>query len=357
MDRVKAQLDQHARERDRLESEHRSVIDTKEALGLELRHLHESEAAQKADVLEMEGRLAENVTLLARVTSDLETERNERHRLEQRAASLAAEMQELHKELRQHIGSEQVSEQRIAGLMQQLGEREDAVTKVSMDLQKEMVNRQAAEEHLRSTAALSDQLRNHLSLIEEAKQVFASRETDLESRLQASLTAQREIESSAQKETGERRRLEEALQEAQRESQRQSDSNALELSKLKSAMQVEQLQRKGLEAQVIQSRYSSLDSSRVGAAMVNSFRDRLRPPVDKLMQSARRLLEVQLDDEHKKLVESLLENALLLQTSVRESGTSNARSNAGGHGENPRELGDPRQLGLVFSQANGGLQP
>jgi chromosome segregation ATPase len=356
LERVKVELEQHAKERTRLETEHRSFTETTEALGVELRHLRESEAAHKADVGEMEGRLAESIALLARVTTELETERSERQRLEQRAASLVAEMQDLHKELQQHLGSEQANEQRIAGLMQQLREREDAVTKVSMDLQKEMLNRQAAEEHLRATADMSDQLRNHFSLIEEAKQVFASRESDLESRLQASLDALREREASVQKEANERRRLEETLQEAQRESQRQGDSNALELSKLKLAMQVEQLERKGLEAQAIQSRYSSLDASRVGAAMVNSFRDRIRQPIDKLMQSARRLLETQLEDEHRKLVESLLENALLLQTSVRESGLSNAGS-AGTHGENPRESGDPRQLGLVFNEATGGLQP
>ena len=231
------------------------------------------------------------------------------------------------------------------------------MTKVSMELQREMVNRQTAEEHLRATADMSDQLRNHLSLIEEAKQVFASRESDLESRLQASLDALREREASVQKEANERRHLEEALQEAQRESQRQGDNNALELSKLKSDVAVEQLERKGLEAQVIQSRYSSLDASRVGAAMVNSFRDRIRQPIDKLMQSARRLLESQLEDEHKRLVESLFENALLLQTNVRESGSSSADPAAGGRGEKPRESGDPRQLGLVFNEANGGLQP
>lgn len=357
LERVKAELDQHAKERARLEAEHRSFTDTAEALGVELRNLRESEAAHKADVAEMEGRLAESIALLARATTELETERGERQRLEQRAASLTAEMQDLHKELQQHLGSEQANEQRIAGLMQQLHEREEAVTRVSMDLQREVVNRQTAEDHLRATAEMSSQLRSHLSLIEEAKQVFASRQADLESRLQASLDALREREASVQNEANERRRLEEALQEAQRESQRQSDSNALELSKLKSAMDVEQLERKGLEAQAIQSRYSSLDASRVGAAMVNTFRNRIRQPVDKLMQSARRLLEVQLEDEDKKLVESLLENALLLQTSVRESGSSNTDPGAAGRGENPRESVDPRQLGLVFSEANGGLQP
>jgi hypothetical protein len=324
---------------------------------VELRNLRESEAAHKADVFEMEGRLAESIALLARATAELETERSERQRLEQRSTSLTAEMQDLHRELQQRLGSEQANEQRIAELMKQLHEREETVTRVSMDLQKEVINRQAAEEHLRATGDMSDQLRNHLSLIEEAKQVFASREADLESRLQASLDACREREASVQKEANERRRLEESLQDAQRESQRQSDSNALELSRLKSAIQVEQLERKGLEAQAIQSRYSSLDASRVGAMMVNSFRDRIRQPVDKLMQSARGLLEAQLEEEHKKLVESLLENALLLQSSIREGAAPNMDPATGGHGENTRESGDPRQLGLIFNGANGGLQP
>lgn len=357
LERVKAELDEHARERNRLESEQQSFTVIKEALGRELLQLRESEVAQRADMVEMEGRLAENVALLSRVTTELEFERSERQRLERRAGSLTAEMQELHKELQEHLSAEQANEQRIAGLMDKLGQSEAAVTRISMDLQREMVNRQSAEEQLRATSEMSEQLRNHLSLLEEAKQVFAAREADLESRLQASLNAQQESASSAQKEAGERRRLEEALQETQRESQRQTDSNAAELSKLKSAMQVEQLHRKGLEAQTAQSRFTSLDSSRVGTAMVNNFRERLRQPIDKLMQSARRLLDAPLDEENKKLVESLLECALLLQTSVRESGTSNPGPLAEGRGGNPREPDDVRSLSPASSEAAGNLQP
>ena len=296
------------------------------------------------------------MALLARAMSDLETERTERHRLEQRAASLAAESQKLHEELRQHLESEQANEHRIAGLLQQMREREQSLTKVSMDLQKEMADRHAVEQQLRATADLGEQLRNHLSLLEDAKKVFASREQDLETRLQASLNALRESESSAEKEAAERRRLEESLQTAQRENQRQGESNGMELSKLKSAVQVEQLERKSLEAQALQSRYSSLDSGRVGASMVNGFRNQIRQPIDKLMQSARRLLEIQLEAEPKKLVESLLESALLLQTSVREGGSSNSDT-AGDHKENPRESGSPRPAGLSSKKTSGRLQP
>jgi chromosome segregation ATPase/CheY-like chemotaxis protein len=356
LERVKGELDRRATEWTRLESEQRNFADARDAIGLELRHLREKEAAHKAEVSEMEGRLAESIALLARSTTELESERAERHRLDQRATSLVAESQNLHEELKQHLESEQANEHRIAALMQQLREREEAVTRISMDLQKEMVDRQSAEEHLRATADMSNQLRDHLGLIEDAKKVFESRQKDLESRLQASLNALRESESSMEKENGERRRLEEALDAARRESQRQSESNAIELSRLQSAIQVEQLERKGLEAQAIQSRYSSLDSARVGAAMVNNFRNRIRQPIDKLMESTRRLLESQLADEHKKLVESLLENALFLQTNVRENGPSNEPA-AGESGRNPRESDAARSTGVIPTEANSGLQP
>jgi hypothetical protein len=203
MERVKADLDRHTQEQSRLETEQRTFNEVKEALSLELRRLRENEAAHQADVAEMEGRLAENIALLAHTTSELEIERGERQRLEQRAGSLVANLQDLHEELKRHLESEQANEHRIASLMQQLHEREDAVTRVSL-------SRRAAEEQLRTTADLGSQLQNHLSLLEEAKQVFASREQDLASRLQASLNALRERESCIEKEAGERRRLEEA---------------------------------------------------------------------------------------------------------------------------------------------------
>jgi hypothetical protein len=51
---------------------------------------------------------------------------------------------------------------------------------------------------------------------------------------------------------------------------------------------------------------------------VNSFRSQLRAPADTLMQAIRQLLEVSLEDDSKKLVEKVLENALLLQTSLQD---------------------------------------
>jgi len=77
-------------------------------------------------------------------------------------------------------------------------------------------------------------------------------------------------------------------------------------------------ERRRLEATALQSRYSSLDAARLGKAFVNSFRSQLRMPADNLMHSIRRLLESHLEQQQRKLVESALENALVVQASVQE---------------------------------------
>ena len=86
---------------------------------------------------------------------------------------------------------------------------------------------------------------------------------------------------------------------------------------MQSALQVEVIERRKLESQSLQSRYASLEASRLGRAFVNSFRTHLRPSAEHLLQASRRLLELPLDDQHKKLVEGLLEDALMLQTSMQ----------------------------------------
>jgi len=53
--------------------------------------------------------------------------------------------------------------------------------------------------------------------------------------------------------------------------------------------------------------------------MVNSFRRQVRQPIESVMESSRRLLEHDLPPEQKKVVETLLENALLLQSTVEQS--------------------------------------
>jgi hypothetical protein len=146
----------------------------------------------------------------------------------------------------------------------------------------------------------------------------------METKLQASANALKECESKLQQELNQRLRQEEALVEAKRKLQEKAQGTTVEVDKLKAELEEERLERKRMEGDIAQSRYASLDSARAGLAMVNRLRSQVREPVDGLMQSTRRLLEAELEEDVKKQVESLLENALAIQRTLQEAATLNA---------------------------------
>jgi len=172
-------------------------------------------------LLELESRFRTTVSSLARTTAELETERGERRRSEQRADTLADQMQQLHEELKNHLASEQIDHQRLTELERQLHEQEQ--------------------------------------------------------------------------------------------------QNDLAAAKLQSALQLEQCERNRLEAELLRSRLLSTDSARAGRALVNSLRRQLQPPVESLHRTACGLLQLQLPDDQKELLQTMLENTLLLESSLQES--------------------------------------
>jgi CheY-like chemotaxis protein len=289
---------------------------------VELQRLREIEATFEAERSESEQRVREGVSSIARLTADLEKERKERRRIEQRAASLTTQLQEMHEDLRQHLESERVVQERLRDFEQQLHDREELMTRLQTDLRKEVADRELAEEQLRAAGDMNSQLQNFRALFEESKQSFKRSQEDLERRLDASMKALQESESKALKESGERKRLEESLVAVQRDLQEHSERAALEQAKLISRLQVEQLERKQLEGNAAQSRYASLDSARVSRALANSLRRQVRQPVESLLHSTRVLLDAELAEEQKQVVELMLENALLLQTCLQEGTVS-----------------------------------
>jgi hypothetical protein len=228
-------------------------------------------------------------------------------------------MQELHEEHKQRIGSERSVQHRVTELEKELHERERAVVRLTADLRKEMADRQVAEEELKAVGDMGAQLRQYLSLFEESKKVFKRTQEQLEAKLQASLTAVSEAEAKLQKETAERQRLADALATMKRGLNQKSEKTQIEVAKLQSELQVEQFERKRLEGDAQQSRLATLDSTRLARNIVNSFQRQIREPVDNVMLSTKRLLESELKDDQKRLVESLLENALLLQANLEEN--------------------------------------
>lgn len=172
-------------------------------------------------LLELASRFRTAVSSLARTTTELETERGERARSQQRATALAAQMQQLHDELKGHLASQQTDHQRLTELERQLHE--------------------------------------------------------------------------------------------------QGQQNARTVEKLQSALQLEQCERKRFESELRRSRSLSTDSARAGRVLVNGLRRQLQPPTESLHQTACRLLQLQLPDDQKQNLQAMLENILLLQTSLQES--------------------------------------
>lgn len=299
-----------------------SVDSNTEGMLKDLFRLRENEAGHAAEVAELERRVRDGVSSLARVSADLETERSERRRVEQRMTALTTQLQQMHLDLNQQLESERGNQGRVNELEQQLRERERMLVRLRADLQKEVSNRDLAEQQLQAVGDMGAQLRGYLSLFEESKKVFKRTQEQLEAKLRVTQESLGETEAKLQKEASERRGLEESLSAAQRSLNDQYEQKVLELARLQSELQVEQLERKRLEGEGQQSRYASLDSTRVARTMLNSLRRQLHDSVDTLMQTTRRLLEISSDDEQKQLVQTVLENVLVLQTTLDEGSAS-----------------------------------
>ncbi len=318
LEKARKELEKQLSERARVEAEHRRPEVPQEA----------RTAQQTANAEETEARFRESISALARATAQLEKERADRKRVEQRVTFLSGQLENLHEELRKHLEVEKDSQQRIAEFEQQLREREEGLAKAVSNLQKEAAARELVEAQLKAKGEMGSQLQEQFNLLDEAKRVFNATQRKLEARLEEAQGSLKQAQAKIQKHTTERKKLEGALEDAQRKLHDQSQHNANEISRLQGALQVEVIERRKLESQSLQSRYASLDTSRLGRAFVNSFRTHLRPSAEHLLQATRRLLELPLNDAHKKMVEDLLEHALVLQTSMQNDASLPGESEA-----------------------------
>src|SRR5262249_42766952 len=214
--RTKGALENQNAEQARRESDGTAPARVEE-MNAEMCRLRESEAAHQAELAEMERRVRESVAGLARATADLEKERGERRRIEQRSVALTTQLHELHEGLKHHLESERASQSRLSDLEDQLREREEALAQAQASLQKEAADHHLAEEQLRAVGDMSAQLRKHLTLFEESKKVFKRAQEQLEAQLAAQQKTLAESEARLQKEAAERARLEQALAAAQRD--------------------------------------------------------------------------------------------------------------------------------------------
>jgi chromosome segregation ATPase len=328
---------------------------------------------------ELEQQVRQGVAALAKATAELAKERGERQRSQQRAAELNGRLQALHDDLRRTLQAQRDDLARIAAVEEENRQVTQTLEQRTADAEQHKAEHRLADEQLQKAKEANAQLRKDLAFFEEASKKFGGGRQELMARLEASLNAARENEARLQKETTERQRLAEELESAQHELQNQQrrregleqelkatqealqDREAklhkesverqrlsealrsvqgntqdqserdLELTKLQSSLEEEQVERKRQETQLARIRQKAVDAAHAARALRTNLRRQVRGPVDNLVHTSRLLLELELGEEQKQLAESVLQDVLLVQTRLREpdlaSGDPNESAN------------------------------
>jgi DNA-binding response OmpR family regulator len=319
-----------------------------------------------ADESGQERQIRQGVAALARATAELAKERGERQRSQQRAAELNERLQAMHEDLKRTLQAQHEDQERITKIEEENHQTAQELERRTADVEQQQAERELAEAQLKKEKDANAQLRKDLSFFEEANKKFGGGRQELQARLESTLAAARESETRFQKESAERQRLTDNLEQTQRDLQTQThkretleqelktaqetvqdretrlqketaerqrlaealravqgnphdgSERALELDKLQSNLELEQVERKRQETQLARIRQKAVDAAHSARALRTSLRRQIREPVDNLALSARSLLESELGEEQKQLAEALLQDALLVQTRLRE---------------------------------------
>jgi hypothetical protein len=327
-----------------------------------------------APASELEQLVRQGVAALARATAELAKERGERQRSQQRTAELNGRLQALHEDLTRTLKGQREDLARISALEEQQQQTSQALERCTTDAEQQRAERLLAEEQLQKAKELNAQLRKDLAFFDDANKKFGGARLELQDRLEANLNATRESEARLKQESAERQRIAESLEETRRELQNQTrrreaveqelqatrdalqereaklkneaaerlrlnqaqdsiqrnlldgSERDLEFSKVQSALQLEQVERKRQESQLARMRQSAIDSAHAARAVRTGLRRQIREPVDNLVNTARSLLELEMGEEQKKLAEAFLQDVLLVQTRLREPALAQAES-------------------------------
>jgi len=315
---------------------------------------------------ELEQQVRQSVAALAKATAELAKERGERQRSQQLAADLNTRLQTLHQDFSRTLSAQGEHLARISSLEQRTDEAEQALERKTAELEQQQGERAALEEQLKKNKDSSAQLRKDLAFFEEANKRSDAARFELQGRLESSLNAVREHEARLHQETAERKRLAEDLESTRRDVQEQSRKNEileqelktandslrdrdqrleketaerqrlaealekfqrgsldhpdrdLEFSKVQSALQNEQVERKRQETQLARMRQTAIEAAHAARTLRTGLRRQIREPVDNLVQSTRNLLELEMGEEQKRIAEAVLQDVLMVQTRLRE---------------------------------------
>jgi chromosome segregation ATPase len=256
---------------------------------------------------------------LARLKAELEKERGERTRIEQRCASLNSQVKSLHLQLSENLNAEQESSSRLANLEGELRENRDSFAQAKADAEAARQDRQSLEEHLALTKELNLHLEQNLALSDGRAKSFETSQKELHEQIERAQARLRETETALDREREARQQAEMTLEAALRDQRAFEQSTVVELSRLRSAYDASELERARSHEYVLSSRAEAIESTRNARALVGGLRKNLARVLEHINGTTAELLRSPLSDEQKFVLESLVGDIIELEGALEKT--------------------------------------
>jgi hypothetical protein len=181
-------------------------------------------------------------TIPAAIAAELEQEREERRRLEQRSAALTAQVSALHLQVSENLEIESRNQKKVTALEEQLRESRNQVTQLKSDLAHEREKANAVEQKVEAANAVSSGLTAEMEALKLVHEALARTQAECESQLKAVNDDLRQAQEALATETAKRQELELALAKAQQQRTETDRNSKLELSKLETVLKQKELE-------------------------------------------------------------------------------------------------------------------
>ena len=167
---------------------------------------------------------------------EVEQEREERRRLEQRASALSAQVSALHLQLSEHLEIETFNQKKVNGLEDQVRDWRNQITQLKNDLANEREATQAAHQKIEAANAVSTRLTEQLDSLKLVHDALGRTQAEAEGQLQVVNKELKQAQDALASETAKRQELERELTAAKQGHAEQQRTAKLELSKLETAL-------------------------------------------------------------------------------------------------------------------------
>lgn len=183
---------------------------------------------------------------------ELEQEREERRRLEQRATTLTSQVSALHLQVSENLEIESRNQKKVNTLEEQLREARNQVIQLKSDVAAEREKSIAAQERIDAATAVSTHLAEQLEALQLVHDALTRTQTESENQLQAVNSELRDAQQALAGETRKSHELEQSVTAARNERAEEERKLRLELSKLETAVKAKELEIKELQTKAAQ---------------------------------------------------------------------------------------------------------